>query len=66
MFNGKGDNFNFIHFISLRCELSAERYMEVYSQFISYHYFNACACALYDLLLSACLRSTLNNSGDTR
>ena len=35
------------------------------SQFKSCHYFNACACTLYDSLLSACLWSALNNSGNT-
>ena len=36
-----------------------------YRGFKSYHYFNACACALCGLLLSACPRSALHNSGNT-
>ena len=36
--------------------------MGVYSEFKSYHYFNACACALCGLLLSACPWSPSNNS----
>ena len=36
--------------------------MGVYSGFKSYHYFNACACALYGLLLSACPWSESDNS----
>ena len=39
--------------------------MGVYSGCKSYHYFNACACALCDLLLSACPRSAAHNSVNT-
>ena len=39
--------------------------MGVYSGFKSYHYFNACACAMCVLRLSACLWSASNNSGNT-
>ena len=39
--------------------------MGVYSGFKSYHYFNACALALCDLLLSACPRSAAHNSVNT-
>ena len=39
--------------------------MGVHSGFKSYHYFNACACALCGLLLSACLWSASNNSVNT-
>ena len=36
--------------------------MGVYSGFKSYHYFNACACALCGILLSACPLSASHNS----
>ena len=36
--------------------------MGVYSRLKSYHYFNACACALCGILISACTWSTSNNS----
>ena len=36
--------------------------MGVYSGFKSYHYFNACACSLCGLLLSACPWSASDNS----
>ena len=39
--------------------------MGVYSGFKLYHYFNACACALCGLLLSACPWSASNNSVNT-
>ena len=39
--------------------------MGVYSGFKSYHYFNACACALCGLLLSACPCSASDNSVNT-
>ena len=39
--------------------------MGVYSGFKSYHYFNACACALRGSLLSAYPRSASNNSVST-
>ena len=39
--------------------------MRVYSGFKSYHYFNACACALCGLLLSACPWSASDNSVNT-
>ena len=39
--------------------------MGVYSGFKLYHYFNICACALCDLLLSACPWSASNNSVNT-
>ena len=39
--------------------------MGVYSRFKSYHYFNACACALSGLPLSVCPWSASNNSVDT-
>ena len=39
--------------------------MRVYRGFKSYHYFNACACALCGLLLSACPWSASDNSVNT-
>ena len=39
--------------------------MGVYSGFKSYHNFNARACALCGILLSACLWSASNNSVNT-
>ena len=39
--------------------------MGVYSGFKSYHYFNACACALCGLLFSACPWSASDNSVNT-
>ena len=39
--------------------------MGVYSGFKSYHYFNACACALCGILLSACPWSASDNSVNT-
>ena len=36
--------------------------MGVYSGFKSYHYFNACTCALCGILLSACPRLASHNS----
>ena len=39
--------------------------MGVYSEFKLYHYFNACACALCGILLSACPWSASNNSVNT-
>ena len=39
--------------------------MGVYSGFKSYYYFNACACALCGLSLSACPWSASNNSVNT-
>ena len=39
--------------------------MRVYSGFKSYHYFNACACALCGILISACPRSASHNSVNT-
>ena len=39
--------------------------MGVYSGFKSYHNFNACACALCGIILSACLSSASNNSVNT-
>ena len=39
--------------------------MGAYSGLKSYHYFNACACALCCLLLSACPWSASNNSVNT-
>ena len=38
--------------------------MGAYSGFKLYHYFNACACALYDILHSASLWSASNISGN--
>ena len=39
--------------------------MGVYSGLNSYHYFNACACALCGILLSAYPRSASHNSVNT-
>ena len=39
--------------------------MGVYSRFKLYHYFNACACTLCGLLLSACHWLASNNSVNT-
>ena len=39
--------------------------MGVYRGFKLHHYFNACACALCGLLLSACPRSASHNSVNT-
>ena len=39
--------------------------MGVYSGFKSYHYFNACACALCGFLLSACPWSASDNFVNT-
>ena len=39
--------------------------MGVYRGFKSYHYFNACACALCGILLSACPPSASHNSINT-
>ena len=39
--------------------------MGIYSRFKWYHYFNACACALCGLLLSACPRLASHKSVNT-
>ena len=39
--------------------------MGVYSGLNSYHYFNACACALCGILLSACPRLASHTSENT-